>query len=225
MEKAVLKATHRTVIGKHVGALRREGKLPAIIYGTHMEPTPITLDLREATKFFAPLTESSIVTISLDDKELATLVREKQRDVIKRTLLHVDFQAVSLTEKLRTQVIIELTGTAPAVKDFNGVVVTGLDELEVECLPSDLPERIVVDISNLLKVGDAIYVRDLAIPEKVAVLDDMEEMVVLITAPAAVEEEAPVVEEVAAEEPEVIERGKKEEEGEEGEEEKKEKKE
>ena len=153
MEKAVLNATHRTVIGKHVGALRREGKLPAIIYGTHMEPTPITLDLREATKFFAPLTESSIVTISLDGEEHATLVREKQRDVIKRTLLHVDFQAVSLTEKLRTEVIIELTGTAPAVKDFNGVVVTGLDELEVECLPSDLPERIVVDISKSTESG------------------------------------------------------------------------
>jgi len=223
MEKAVLNATHRTVIGKHVNALRREGKLPAIIYGTHMDPTPITLDLREATKFFAPLTESSIVTISLDGEEHATLVREKQRDVIKRTLLHVDFQAVSLTEKLRTQVIIELTGAAPAVKDFNGVVVTGIDELEVECLPSDLPERIVVDISNLMKVGDAIYVRDLAIPEKVEVLDDKDDMVVLITAPAAVEEEAPVAEaEATAEEPEVIERGKKEEEVEEGKEEKKE---
>ncbi|HTX79305.1 MAG TPA: 50S ribosomal protein L25 [Longilinea sp.] len=223
MEKAVLNATHRTVIGKHVNVLRREGKLPAVIYGTHMEPTPITLDLREATRFFAPLTESSIVTISLDGEEHATLVREKQRDYIKGTLLHVDFQAVSLTETLRTHVVIELTGTAPAVKDFNGVVVTGLDELEVECLPGDLPERIVVDISNLLKVGDAIYVRDLTVPEKVTVLDEEDEMVVLITAPAAIEEEAPVAEEeAAAEEPEVIERGKKEEEVEEGKEEKKE---
>ena len=105
---------------------------------------------------------------------------------------------------------------APAIKDFDGVLVTGSDEVEVECLPQDLPERIVVDVSGLSKIGDGIYVRDLAIPEGVKILEDPDTMVALITAQAAVEEEvAPVVEEVVTEEPEVIEHGKKEEEEEE----------
>ncbi|HMD88177.1 MAG TPA: 50S ribosomal protein L25 [Anaerolineaceae bacterium] len=211
MEKAVIHATHRTVIGKQVGALRREGKLPAVMYGHHIDSTPITLDLRDATRILSGLTSSSLVTIELDGKEHAALIREKQRDYIRGTLKHVDFQILSLTEKLRTTVSIELTGLAPAVKDFNGVVVTGVNELEVECLPQDLPERIIVDISNLNKIGDGLYIRDIKLSDKISILEDQDEMVVLITAPAAEE----VVEEVAvpgAEEPEVIEHGKKEEE-------------
>jgi len=211
MEKAVLHATHRTVTGKQVGALRRDGKLPAVMYGHHFDSTAITLDLRDATHILSGLTSSSLVTIELDGKENSALIREKQRDFIRGTLRHVDFQVLSLTEKLRTTVRIELTGLAPAIKDFNGIVVSGNEKIEVECLPQDLPERIVVDISHLNKIGDGLYVRDIKLSDKVAILSDMDEMVVLITAPAAEE----VVEEVAipgAEEPEVIEHGKKEEE-------------
>jgi len=211
MEKAVIHATRRTVTGKQVGALRREGKLPAVMYGHHIDSTPITLDLRDATHILSGLTSSSLVTIELDGKEHAALIREKQRDYIRGTLKHVDFQILSLTEKLRTTVSIELTGLAPAIKDFNGVVVTGFNRVEVECLPQDLPERILVDISNLNKIGDGLYIRDIVLSDKVVILEDKDEMVVLITAPAAEE----VVEEVAvpgAEEPEVIEHGKKEEE-------------
>jgi large subunit ribosomal protein L25 len=114
---------------------------------------------------------------------------------------------------LRAHVYLEIIGTAPAIKDFSGILVTGGDEVEVECLPQDLPERIQVDISGLTNIGDGIYIRNLAIPEGVRVLDDPDTMVALVTAQAAAEEEvAPVVEEVSAEEPEVIEHGKKEEE-------------
>jgi large subunit ribosomal protein L25 len=211
MKKAVVHATHRTITGKQVGALRRDGKLPAVMYGHHIDATPITLDLRDATLILHGLTSSSLVTIELDGKEHSALIREKQRDFIRGTLKHVDFQILSLTEKLRTTVSIEITGLAPAIKDFNGVVVTGYNQVEVECLPQDLPERIVVDISHLNKIGDGLYIRDIKLSDKVAILDDKDEMVVLITAPAAEE----VVEEVAvpgAEEPEVIEHGKKEEE-------------
>ena len=147
-------------------------------------------------------------------------MREKQRDFIKNRLLHVDFLAVSLGEKLTANVGIELTGVSVAVKDFDAILVTGLDSIEVECLPVDLPEKIVVDISSLDMVGDAIHVSDLVLSDKVKILDDPEEMIVIATA-AKVEEE--VVEEAAEEEeaeagleePEVIEKGKKEEEGEE----------
>ena len=215
MEKLVINATRRTVIGKQVKALRRGGKLPGVIYGHHIEATPITMDLRDATRILAELTASSIVTINLDGVQNAALVREKQRDFIKGTLRHVDFQAVSLTEKIRANVGVVLTGLSPAVKDYNGVVVAGLDEIEVEAFPQDLPERIVVDVSVLAKIGDGLYVRDLNFAAGVEVLDDADEMVVRVT--AAAEEEAPAPVEGSTEEPEVIEKGKKEEEPIEGE--------
>lgn len=210
MEKPVLHATHRTITGKQVGALRRAGQLPAVMYGHEMAATPILLDLRESTRILNSVTSSSIVNVELDGKENATLVREKQKNYIRGTLLHVDFQVVSLTEKIRTEVGIEISGVAPAIKDFNGVMVTGIDNIEVECLPKDLPDRIVVDISNLANIGEGIYVRDIPVPENVVFLAEPDEMIVLITHPAAEEVEEVVT--PVVEEPEVIERGKKEEE-------------
>lgn len=213
MEKVVLKAVRREVIGKKVGALRRAGQLPAALYGRHVEPTPITLDAHDATLALAHLSSSSLITIQLDGKEYPALVREKQRDFIKNRLLHVDFLAVSMTEKIRASVGIELAGVAPAVKDFNAILVTGLTELEIECLPADLPERVEVDITGLKEIGDSLYVRDIQVSDKVRIIDDPDELIVVVT--AAKEE---VIEEVAAEaveelaEPEVIEKGKKEEE-------------
>ncbi len=219
MEEVVIKANRREVLGKQVSALRREGRLPAVIYGHHIDPIAIELNLRDASKSLTGLAPSTLVTVEVDGTTHKTLVREKQRNKITGRLLHVDFLAVSMKEKLRAHVYIEVTGISPAVKDFNGVLVSGTDEVEVESLPQDLPERLVVDISNLLKIGDGIYIRDLRVPEGVKILDDPDTMVALITAQAAEEVEvAPVVEEVT-EEPEIIEHGKKEEE-EEAEEEK-----
>ncbi len=116
-----------------------------------------------------------------------------------------------MTEILRANVVIALEGDAPAVKELDGVIVTGIEQLEVECLPADLPERITVNISSLVAIGDAIHVRDIQLPSVVQVLTDLDEMVILVTAPAVEVEEAVVVEAVE-EEPEVIEKGKKEEE-------------
>ena len=209
MEKVVLKATKRDVIGKKVGALRRQGKLPAVLYGHRIETTAIMLDAHEGAQTMSHLTSSSLVTIDLDGKEYLALVKEKQRDFIKNRLVHLDFQVVSLTEKMRAKVGIELAGTAPAVKDFNAVIHTGLTEMEVECMAQDLPERIVVNISGLAELGDSVRVRDVVLSDKVKILDDLEEIIAVAIAPKKEEiiEEAPVEEEAA---PEVIERGKKE---------------
>lgn len=210
MEKAVIKATRRTVTGKKVGAMRREGKLPGVIYGHHLEPIAITMDQREASRTLATLTSSSLVNIELDGQMHAALVREKQKNYIRGTLLHVDFLAVSLTEKIRASVAIEIHGVAPAVKDYNGVVINGLESIEVESLPQDLPERVVVDISGLKNIGDGIYVRDLKLASNVIVHTDVDEMIVVVTGSST--EEAVVEGEATMAEPEVIEKGKKEEE-------------
>ena len=214
MEKAVIQAEKRTVVGKQVRSLRREGKLPAVIYGYGIDPISINLDAHSASRILAKASSSTLVTIELSGTQYPTLVREKQLDFIRNELIHVDFLAVSMTEKITADVGIHLEGTAPAVNEFNAIIVNNLTELEVECLPSDLPERFVVDISGLAEIGDGIYVRDLTPPANVEILNDPDEIIVVATAMAEeeVEEEEVVEAEEELEEPEVIEKGKKEEE-------------
>ncbi len=198
MEKVVLIATKRSVLGKKVRALRRAGKLPAVLYGYNIEPTPIMLDAHQTWLTLSGLTSSSLVTVDLEGQEYLALVRDEQRECIHNHLIHLDFQAVSLTEKIRTKVGIEITGTAPAVQEFNAIIVEGLSEIEVESLPQNLPERFVVDISKLAAIGDSIHVRDLHVPSGVEILDDSDGLIVSATAPRAEVVEA-VEEEAAAE--------------------------
>jgi len=213
MEKAVIQAEERAVVGKQVRALRREGKLPAVIYGYSIDPISIILDARTASRTLAKASSSTLVMIELAGKQYPTLVREKQLDFIRNELIHVDFLVVSMTEKITASVGITLEGIAPAVQEFNATIVNNLTELEVECLPSDLPERFVVDISGLAEIGDGVYVRDVPPPDKVEILTDPDEIIVVATAMAEeeVEEEEVVEAEEELEGPEVIEKGKKEE--------------
>ncbi|MRR30127.1 50S ribosomal protein L25 [bacterium] len=132
MEKVKVEATRRTITGKQVGNLRREGKLPGVMYGHNFETTPIVMSFRDASRILRGVSKSQIVNIVLDGKEIGTLVRERQMDYLRNEYLHVDFQVVSLTEKIRTKVAIELVGVSPAVKDFNGVVVHEMDDNAVE---------------------------------------------------------------------------------------------
>lgn len=208
MEEIVFAAQRRQVIGKQVKALRRAGRLPAILYGHKIEPIAVTLDAREANRILPAITSSHLVMIDVEGERHTALVREKQYNYVLGTLLHVDFNVISMTEKLRANVSVFFEGDAPAVKNADGVLVSGLEELEVECLPADLPERITVDISGLNEIGDAIYVRDIKLPSQVEVLTDLDELIVIVTAPKVEVEEA----EAAEVEPEVIEKGKKEEE-------------
>jgi large subunit ribosomal protein L25 len=213
MEKTVLKAERRSMTGKKASVLRREGKLPAVIYGHKLESMPIVLDMREANRILGGMTSSSLVTIDLEGKEYPALVRERQRDYIKGEYLHIDFQGILMTERLRVNVPVEIVGTSQAVKLLTGVLVTNMHELEVECFPQYLPENISIDISNLNEIGDSFLVSDLQLGENIEVLADPEEVIVTITTltPEEVEEEV-AEEEVALEEPEVIERARQEEE-------------
>ena len=207
MEKVVLKATKRTIVGKQVSQLRRAGQLPGVIYGHNIEPTIISMDAHNAQLVIPRLTSSSIVVIDLEGKQISALVREKQKNFIKNVYTHIDFQAISLTETIRAKVSLHFHGLAPAIKEFSAAIVNNVDSIEVEALPNDLPERIEVDLSVLAKIGDAIHVRDLAIPANVTLLTDIDEMVAVAT---ATHEDAEAV--AAVVEPEVIEKGKKEEE-------------
>ncbi len=208
MTRPKLKAQRRTLFGKKVKRLRRAGKLPAILYGpTLEEPIPLELDYVETLKTIRHLGPSALVDVEVDGQTYPTIIRERQKDVITDRLLHVDFQAVSMTETVEAEVSIVLKGEAPAAK-MGATIVQEMEVLDVEALPGDLPESIIVDLSMLKEPGDTITVADLVLPKGVRVLNQPDEVVV-----AAVEEEAEAPEEEAemAEgvEPEVIEKGKK----------------
>jgi len=199
MDKVVLNAEHRVVRGKKVKLLRNEGKLPGIIYGKSTESIPIMLNLKEATKILKATSSSSLLTIEIDGEEYSTLVRERQRDFIRGNFLHVDFLAVSLTEKVRARVNIVTEGEAPALINFEALLTSGLDQIEVESLPQDLPEKFTIDLSALEEIGDGVYVRDLEIPPNVELLVDPDEMIVVISLQIIVEEEEEIDEEALLE--------------------------
>lgn len=217
MEEVVIQANRREVIGKKVKRLRRDGLLPAVVYGHNIEPIPITLDMREGSRTLEKLSPSALVVVDVDGEQHYTLVRDKQRNPVMKTIIHVDFQAVSLTETVRADLNINIVGEAPAIETYLGILVPSLEQLSIECLPGNLPDRIDVDVSGLTEIGDSLLVSDLIVPDGVEILSDPEDVVVVVIAQAA-EEEVEEEEEVELEEgvePEVVERGKLEEEEEE----------
>jgi large subunit ribosomal protein L25 len=215
MEEVLLQASKRDVVGKQVKTLRREGILPAIVYGRGISPIPISLNARNANQILSAISSSSLVVLVIDEEKHTTLVREKQRDPVTGIVLHIDFHEVSLTEKLRTNVMLDFQGESLAVKELMGVLVIVLESLEIECLPQDLPDRIVADLSTLEEIGDSLYVRDIILPPNIELISDIDGLVVVISAPAVEEIEEVEAVEITDEEPEVIERGKEEEAGEE----------
>ena len=209
MERVVIKASKRDVTGKKVSQLRREGQMPGVVYGHHIEPIAIVMNAHDVTRAMIGLTPSSIVTLDIDGEEHAALIRERQRDYLRNRFIHIDFQAVSRTEKIRARIETILEGTAPAVKNYNGIVLHEKEYIEVEALPEHLPEKFVIDISSLEKIGDMIRISDMAISDDVTVFDDANDVIVSIS---GVKEEAEEEAEAGADEPEVVEKGKKEEE-------------
>lgn len=218
MAELVLNAKPRSVIGKAVKALRRRGWIPAVLYGRHISPLPIQVEGRELQRVLSQARGGArLITLQVDGETHLALIREVQREPIRREILHVDFQAIEMTEKIRVEVPVIFKGASPAVERGEGVLVHGLTHVEIECLPKDLIEAITVDLSVLDRVDAAIYVRDLQAPPGVTIVSDPDELIALVTAPAAEAiEEAPLPAE--APEVEVIGRGKKVEEEEEEEE-------
>lgn len=220
MEEIVFEANRREIIGKNVKKLRRDGLLPAIVYGHSIEPVSISLDYKEASKTLDSISPSALVVLDIDGEKHYTLVRDKQRNPVRRTITHVDFQAVSLTETVRADVTVNLVGEAPAVETYLGILVPSLEQLSIECIPTNLPDRIDVDLSGLTEIGDSISVSDIVAPEGVEILNDPDEVVVVVIAQAAEEVEEEEELELELEkgvEPEMVERGKREEEEQEGE--------
>lgn len=222
-EEIKLEAKRREVRGKKVKALRRAGVLPAVLYGTGIEPVPIELNTHETTQLLSHVSGSTLINLNIGKENHTVILRDVQVDAIRRDILHIDFLKVDMDIAIRTVVPVSLVGEAPAVKELGGVLVTGLSEVEIEALPGDLPDRITVDLEPLEEINSSISVGDIFFGKGVTILTDVDEVLAQIVPQAAEEEILEEVEEEAivelGAEPEVIEKGLREEEGEEEEEE------
>ena len=208
-----LEAQPRSVIGKKVGALRRQGLVPAVVYGSKIEPIQVQIPYRPLQVTLSQAGGTHVIELSIDGKTQTVLARSVQRDVIRGDILHVDFQAIDASTKIRASVPLHLVGDAPAEKARVGMLQTNVNTVTIEALPSELMDAINIDVTALRALGDAVHVRDLVLPAGVTVVDDPDDMLVRIVAfgDATAEDfdAAPV-----AAEPEVIKKGKQDEEDE-----------
>ncbi|HEY5600833.1 MAG TPA: 50S ribosomal protein L25 [Patescibacteria group bacterium] len=195
--QVALKAENRTVLGRKVKKLRKDGKIPGHVFGRNVKTVHVSVEKKDFLKTYNQVGETGLVNLKIGaSEERPVLVRNTQFDPLTDEVIHIDFFQVNLKEKVTANVPLEIIGEAPAVEQKLGVLLTPVTELEVEALPTDLPEKIEVDVSNLNAVDEAILVGDLKIPSGVEVKDDLEETVAKI-GELMVEEEEPVVVEAA----------------------------
>jgi len=178
MEHKTLTAEERTGFGKGAaGRLRKAGQIPAVIYG-HTDNLSIAIDAKEFNTKFKVITENTIIDIALDGKNHQVLVKDFQSDILSGSIDHLDFYEIEKGKSLKTHVPLKLKGNPPGVKE-GGILVQKMEELEIECLPKDLPQDIIVDISKL-NIHDSIHVGDLPLAEGVNVLDNKDATIVIV---------------------------------------------
>jgi len=218
MDQIELEVQPRSVVGKKVKALRREGLVPCVVYG-RTDSMNIQTPALDAARAIGQAS-GQLITLKVDgeDEGRMVLAREVQRDVISGQLLHADFLEVDITERLQVSVPLLLVGEPSLVEANEAVLLQALNEVEIECLPTDILQSIEVDVSGLEDFSDAIYVRDLQLPSTIELLTPGDEMIArldTIEEEEEEEEEEALFEVVEPGEVEVIGRGAEEEEEEE----------
>jgi large subunit ribosomal protein L25 len=179
MSQVVFTAKNRTAAGsRKARQVRRQGRIPAVIYGRAGGSASVDLDAVEFSNKIKGISESTIVTLDIDGETRQAFVKDTQRNIRDGTILHVDFYEVESGVALRARVSIHIHGTPVGVRE-GGVLEFPLHEVEVECLPKDLPERLDVDISGL-KVNQSIHVRDLALGDGVRLISGGDQVVALV---------------------------------------------
>lgn len=211
MAEVTLEVSRREATGKEVAKkLRRDGKVPAVLYGGHKEPVAITVD-RKAVSELIQKSQHGIRSVFLlkmagTDQQRHAMIKEVTIDPMSRRMEHIDFVRVVMDEKVRVTIPVHITGTAIGVKE-GGLLDFQVRELHVECLPNAIPDSVDVDVAPL-GAHDYFRVKDLKLPEGVKVLDDAERVVVGVTIARAEVSEATATEVAAVAEPEVIKKGK-----------------
>ncbi len=215
-KKIELDAQKREVLGGKVKKLRRDGYVPAILYGKGQEPISLQVGLKDFNKALKTAGESTLVYINVDGQSYPTIIHDVSYDSITDEILHADFYKVRLDEKIKTSIPVVFTGEAPAVKELGGIFIRNVNELEVEALPQNLPHELTIDISVLKNFGDKVTVKDLKTGlgalAKLTTEDD-DAIIATVQEPLSEEELKASLEEPTAgvEDVEVIEKEKKEE--------------
>ncbi len=195
MERTSIKVEDRKILGKKVKKLRAEGKVPANIFGKDLKSIAVSADLKEFQKAFKEAGETALIDVKLGSEVYPSLIHNLQRDPRRDSVLHVDFHKVNLKEKITTYVPVILEGESPAVKSGVGLILQAINEIEVECLPTDIPAQITINAEKLTEVGQSVHIKDLKVDkDKVEITNDPEEVVVTVqNAEMKEEEPEPVV--------------------------------
>lgn len=214
-------AEPREVTGKKVKRLRKQGLVPITVYGNKIDAMTLQTDYRSLELALRKAGGTNIIDMNSEGKTVQVVARDVQRDVVRGDIIHADFYAIEAGTKIPAVIPIQLLGESPAVENGKGILMTGLNSLNVEILPSELIDTIDVDLSGLEEINDAIHVSDLNLSESITILDEPEEMIARVSQTSAARAE--LLEEVYAEEEaaagDVEVEGERSEEEEEGEEE------
>ena len=178
MEQIPLAAEKRSVLGRKVKSLRRQGIIPAHVFGHKVKTEHVQVQTHDFKKVFEKAGETGIIALTIGAEKKPVLIRNTQVHPLTDDLLHIDFYQVNLSEKVKVNVPLEIIGEAPAVEKKIGLLLTPVTEIEIEALPGDLPENIEVDISKLVDIGDEIKVKDLKVDRAKIEVHTDEELVV-----------------------------------------------
>ena len=214
MATANLSATPRTESGKGVArTLRRDGRVPGVVYGRARAAMPLSIDARELDRLLLHINaETTVIDLALDGGSTRTLIREIQRHPLQRNVIHVDFYELVAGEKVTVNIPIVLVGVPAGVRVNGGIMTQVLQELECTVDPSNIPNRIEVDVTEI-NIGHSIHISDLKVPEGVEVMDDPSGTIMIVSAPKEEVVATPAAEEgEASSEPELIRKAKAEEE-------------
>jgi len=172
--------------------IRKEGYIPATIYGPSSQPANLKVKRQEFEKAFAQAGESHVIDLSFSGKSVKAIIKEVQSEPVKGIFIHVDFYQIDMNKKIHTEIPLRFIGESKAVKELGGILVKDADAVEVKCLASDLVDFIEVDLSVLNNLHDAIHIKDLKLPKGVEVLAHDEDMVASVIEQRAEKEIAPV---------------------------------
>ncbi len=204
MEKVTLQAESRHT-GRHpIRELRNVSRVPAVVYGQGMEALAVSLDAKKLGLALRAAGNGLLEMEIPGQAVLHVLVRELQRHPVKHNILHVDFLAVSMTQKVRMEVRVIQEGVAPILSDQDMVLVRNMDTIMIECLPGDIPEHLVANLAKLVTVDDEVLVSDIVAPAGVKILTEGDHVVFAVTPSRAALEEEEVAEAPKADEVEVV---------------------
>jgi len=208
-----LQAKIRKDFGRKTKSIKKQGRIPAVVYGSGVKNFSIEVDEKEFKKVFEKVGESSLIELSIDDdkEKKPVLVHEIQKDPVSDKIIHIDFFQPSLKKEVEVMIPLIFEGTAPAEKDLGGTIVKNMSEIEIKALPQDLPREILVNINALKNFKDHILIKDLILPEGVKVLKKPDEIIISVLPPEKVEEELALPIEEKVEEVEKVIKEKKEE--------------